>query len=863
MEREENAVEDAARPEGSPHQQDAAQVEAEKRAEEERLAAEKAAEEKRLAEQKAAEEEATRLEEERKKKLEEAVYRLAAEAQSKVEATAGCDRGQGFGERLDEAKSKLLQGEAAIQGRNFEKAKEWLEASLVSVKWLLENAPLREEAISAGHVAEEAKKKADAMEGGRLNVPNYKRGNERETDARKAFERAQFKEAAVTWTEAGNAYAAAATEARSEKVRQGLDAAHGAKKLAAWDEVITAVEKVLELDAGNEEAKQLKEEAEKRMRSPILPKPPLNGRNAVPMATERVEGKTDKDPFSVELVAEKPYVLMPDGRRIEGTAIHATDSGEIRLVTPRGIRSFPKGRYAKAVAKEPEEYRQAIAAAQAKQYPLAEKLLGDIMAKYQGLSWDEEAAKLLNHIKVVQGDSASTGALEKRPIADLETKRSMEVRRAQMLVEAAEQRSGDERNKLLDEAEIICNDLGFGGLDIAFVNSVVVLANVELARGNRAKAANILAKNMDIIKPIDDSLAEMGLSMKDSPMAGARSLRGRLLKEDADAIADTPSKTDEAIKLYAQALTEYYNVFAKYGDSPWGPTAGTVASEIKGILEDKFGKRVTINLPANEPCTEFALADDLFRQQKYDEAASEYRRGLERFPDEGDVSAGALAQLLQCYLNLNRTEDAKNVANSLGLRFAKKSAIPAKALLSAGALYDKKKDEATSKYIFGLYLKYCPDDAQADKILFWLASKAEAAGNMDEANSYLAKIITDYPNGQYYPQALSKRAWKAYADQDYEASIDGLKLYIASAAPSPNRAQAMFALGSSYQALGRMSDAVQQFSDLVDALTPENNPYGNTLADRERNNKLLEQARFSLAFCMSRLGMPAPPRTRP
>jgi TolA-binding protein len=503
-----------------------------------------------------------------------------------------------------------------------------------------------------------------------------------------------------------------------------------------------------------------------------------------------------------------------------------------------------------------------------KQYEGREPEDPDVKLRYR------DAAYHYGQMLEQAGDPIGAAASFKR-VEDIEsdrgTKRSMQIRRAQMLVKAAEQKGGDERNKLLDEAVKICEDLQWGGLDMQFVDSVVVLAQVELARGNREKARNVLAKNMDIIKPIDDSLAEMNLSMKDSPMAGARSLRGRLLKEDADAIADDPEKRDEAIKLYSQALTEYYNVFVKYGESTWGPTAGMIAKEIKGILENKYGKTVKINLPENLSSqaagTEFAMADNLFRQQKYDEAAAEYVRVLGQFPEAGDLSIGALAQLLQCYMNLDRQLDAKMVANYLGERFSKKSGIPAKGLVSAGSLYDKKaaasqdpaeaaENAAMSKYIFDAYLKYCPDDGQADKILFWLAGKAEKANNMGVANEYLSKIITDYPDGQYYPQALSKRAWKAYMDKDYEGTIDGMKLFIDSSTPSPNRAQAMFALGASYRSTGKLVDAVKQFNALVAAITPENNPYGNTPDDRERNKKLLEQARFYLAYCMGNLQAP-------
>ena len=396
---------------------------------------------------------------------------------------------------------------------------------------------------------------------------------------------------------------------------------------------------------------------------------------------------------------------------------------------------------------------------------------------------DAESAYQEAQMLDLGGDPLGASTCYKRVediVSDRGTKRTMRVLRVQMLLKAAEQRIGTDRNRLLDEAAKLCTDLQWGGLDLQFVDSVVLQAYVELARGNREKARNVLVKNMDILKPIDDSLADMGLSMKDSPMAGARSLRGRLLKEDADMAANDPAKTEEALQLYAQALTEYYNVFVKYGDSSWGPSAGRSAKEIKDILENKYGKTVKINLAEQAGGMEFSKADNLFRQQKYDEAATAYQKALEQFPDVGDLSVAARAQLLQCYMNLDRSLDAKKVADELGARFAKKSPITAKALISAGALYDKKGDEAMSKYMFDVYLKYCPDDAQADRILFWLATKAAVAGRMDEAKAYNARIIADYKDSEFYSKALGMLGYYAKTaspNQDYAGKAEGRPSY--------------------------------------------------------------------------------------
>ncbi len=394
-------------------------------------------------------------------------------------------------------------------------------------------------------------------------------------------------------------------------------------------------------------------------------------------------------------------------------------------------------------------------------------------------------------------------------------KRSMMVSRARALVKAAEQKSGDEKNKLLDDANTVCGTLQWGGLDLQFVDSIVIMANIELAKGNPTGAQKVLMANMDIIKPIDDTLKALDLPMRDSPMAPARSLLGRLLKEEADKLAGDPAKTAEAIKAYSGALGEYYNVFIKYGDSESGPTAGLVAKEIKGILETKYGKTVKIDLPdtltEKAAGTEFRMADTLFLQKKYTEAAGEYLKVLAQFPEAGELSVGAVGNLVQCYMNLDDSLYAKMTANYLGERFAAKSDIPAKALSSVAQLYDKAGNAEMATYMFDRYLAYCPADAQAGKILFYLAAKAEKAGQQDRADAYLAKIITDYQNDQNYPRALSKRAWKSYLDKDYAGAIPGMKLYIKESLAGPTKAQAMFALGDSFRRTGQMVDAVRQF----------------------------------------------------
>ncbi len=102
-----------------------------------------------------------------------------------------------------------------------------------------------------------------------------------------------------------------------------------------------------------------------------------------------------------------PYVVMPNGSRVEGTAIRALANGDINLTMEMGVRTFPKGSYLKAVADKPAEYDQAMAALAAKKYEDAAKLLSGIVVSHRNLEWDVQAAKELPKALLGKGDAES------------------------------------------------------------------------------------------------------------------------------------------------------------------------------------------------------------------------------------------------------------------------------------------------------------------------------------------------------------------------------------------------------------------------------------------------------------------------
>jgi len=104
--------------------------------------------------------------------------------------------------------------------------------------------------------------------------------------------------------------------------------------------------------------------------------------------------------------AAAPYVVLPNGQRVQGSAIRALSNGDINLTTASGIRTFPRGQYLEAVADKPAEYDQAVAALSAKKYDDAIRLLEGVVSRYRLLKWDAEALKLLPQALIGKGDSA-------------------------------------------------------------------------------------------------------------------------------------------------------------------------------------------------------------------------------------------------------------------------------------------------------------------------------------------------------------------------------------------------------------------------------------------------------------------------
>lgn len=105
--------------------------------------------------------------------------------------------------------------------------------------------------------------------------------------------------------------------------------------------------------------------------------------------------------------ADAAYVILPDGRRLEGTSIRARATGDVILTTERGDLTFPRGEYREAWADRPAELDRARQQLQAGNFDAVISSLEGVVTRYRHLSWDVEALAMIGRAQNEKSDYAA------------------------------------------------------------------------------------------------------------------------------------------------------------------------------------------------------------------------------------------------------------------------------------------------------------------------------------------------------------------------------------------------------------------------------------------------------------------------
>ena len=407
-----------------------------------------------------------------------------------------------------------------------------------------------------------------------------------------------------------------------------------------------------------------------------------------------------------------------------------------------------------------------------------------------------------------------------------------------------------------DRAKKLCEDVQLGGLDIWFGQTVVIWADIMIRKGEWSEAQSVLETQMETLKPISDSVPPSA-----APLAGARYLLGTCY-EHAD--------------KKAEALTQIYNVYAKYGDSEWGPRAQEKAQALKQFFEGQ-GKTVQIDLGANRSKMEesaFRVARRLFFDKQYADAIPAYLETLNKYP-EGDEAITALRELTLSYIHLNDPLSAKTVAAYTGERFAARDTA-AEALLAAGKCALDKNQEKLAWWMYDRYFEYFPQHARAPAVLYTLSGLRKNEG-------YLFQCLEKYPDSPYAARALNRLAWNAYEKENYALAAERFETILKTETDFQKKTRARFALAESYRylaqqnsgsvgdvappnnsvRLGRASlseraaaweSALENFQTLEKSLNKAAENYGVSDEAQKFNQSFLEKSIFYQGACLAKLG---------
>jgi len=223
-------------------------------------------------------------------------------------------------------------------------------------------------------------------------------------------------------------------------------------------------------------------------------------------------------------------------------------------------------------------------------------------------------------------------------------------------------------------AKTLCETVQLGGLDLCFGQAVVLWAELMIRRGEWNEAQSVLETQLEVLHTISQTV-----SSSVAPIAGARYLLGRCYEHGNQKDA---------------ALTQFYNVYAKQGDSEYGPQAREHAEALIAFFEGQ-GKTVQIDFGANRAKMEegaFRVARRLFSDKKYTAAIPAALKALNDYP-ESNESIPALGELAQSAIQLHDTRLAKTVVQYTGERFASREAAANALLISGKRALDEKQNE--------------------------------------------------------------------------------------------------------------------------------------------------------------------------
>lgn len=313
-----------------------------------------------------------------------------------------------------------------------------------------------------------------------------------------------------------------------------------------------------------------------------------------------------------------------------------------------------------------------------------------------------------------------------------------------------------EHKKIHDEAVSICSDLQLGAMDLWFSEGIINWGRLLVLDGKYQQASVMLDAQVELMRLVEKKLAEQKLSVSAwSPVAGCRYVRGCAL--GAERLQVEGEK--EQVQLAALALKEFSHVTMQYPDSYWSERARERALVLRAFLQE-HGFSIRLNAGKNRGALlvgQFKHGARMVAEARYEDALLYFLEVLRSDPDT-EGAPFALRYMVDCFLQLNREQEAAMVTEYLCERFVQNPKT-ADALRSIAGCYAAKKKMRTSDQIYATYLELFPKDQHVVEVLNYLGWKAYRAKNFSDAEAYFSQSVTRSPDAKIV-RACASSAWK-------------------------------------------------------------------------------------------------------
>ncbi len=441
-----------------------------------------------------------------------------------------------------------------------------------------------------------------------------------------------------------------------------------------------------------------------------------------------------------------------------------------------------------------------------------------------------------------------------------EVKRRVQTEMAELAVILGERASGDERDEYFDHARRLCREIQWGGQDLWFGKTVVILSHIEVIKGNTERARAIIREYMPMLRQIDQALRDENAPLRFSPMAECRYQLGMLHLQDAEALV-AGDKPDEAVQQYGAALRHLHNVFIQYPGSAWAMASGNQARRIVGILES-MGR--TVNIPPFDmgPVLDAQLREArlLLDMHDFEQAESAYRSIANLFP-ETSRTVTVLANLARCYIELNNLFYAEAVTGYLAERFhvhPEFSDDAGAALLRVAGFYETSGLTDSMQAVYDLFMRYYPQHSRAPNLLMRLGETALRDENYTRALERFREVKERFPDSRAALDAMSRIAYAHSVQGDHDNAIPALLAYIDELTPGPRLIEARRRLADAYRSSDRYADAVSEYGKIIRIMDDETEAtrYAHSAQDVTRNRQVYKQSLFWLAYSLSRRQTP-------